>query len=175
MYIERTLEPQLFAPPLGLRRPVLFTGVPPRESPPKADASGTVLSHGGRLAGPEQITYTALVVCVVNITRNQVLGERIERARSFRARLRGLIGRRDWDDLDGLWLEPCTGVHGLAMRFALDVVLVDASHVVLWTQQLRPWCLGKMDLRALAALELPLGRVEETGTICGDRLVVDDN
>ena len=109
---------------------------------------------------------------VVNITRNRVLGERIEQARSFRARLRGLMGRRDWGELDGLWLEPCTGVHGLAMSFALDVILVDASHVVLWTQQLRPWRLGTMDLRASAALELPLGRLQETGTICGDRLVI---
>jgi uncharacterized membrane protein (UPF0127 family) len=112
---------------------------------------------------------------VVNITRDQVLGERIERAQSFRARLQGLIGRRDWGEQDGLWLEPCTGVHGLAMSFALDVVLVDASHVVLWTQELRPWRLGRMDLRALAALELPLGQVEKTGTICGDRLEIHDD
>lgn len=109
---------------------------------------------------------------VVNVTRDRLLGQQVEVAHGFLRRLRGLIGRKRWGDFDGLWIEPCAGVHALCMGFAIDVVLVDEGLRVLWTQTLRPWRLGKMHLDAQAALEIPLGMLAQTGTRLGDQLAL---
>ena len=110
---------------------------------------------------------------VINSTRDQVLGRRVELATTFAHRLRGLVGKRDWGDRDGLWIEPCLGVHALGLRFPIDLVLVDEGLTVLWTQTLHPWRLGKMHLDAQAALELPAGTIERTGTRRGDQLALE--
>ena len=104
------------------------------------------------------------------MTRDRELGQRIEVARGFFSRLRGLIGRRGWGKTDGFWIEPCSGVHAFGMRFTIDVVLVDEELRVLLVQTLKPWRVGKIDLRAYAALELPVGTAVGTGTVAGDEL-----
>lgn len=104
------------------------------------------------------------------------MGRKVELARSFGRRLIGLIGRRDWGEADGLWIEPCDGVHSLGMRFAIDVLLVNEGHEVIWiSKALRPWRLGKMHLDARAALELPLDVIAETGTRVGDLLTLEES
>jgi uncharacterized membrane protein (UPF0127 family) len=113
------------------------------------------------------------VARVINETRQVVLGHRVSLARTFGLRLRGLIGRRAWGEHDGLWIEPCAGVHSLGLRFAIDVVLVDEAHAVLWLGTIEPWRLGRMHLDARAALELPAGTLVRSGTTVGDRLAVE--
>lgn len=120
------------------------------------------------------IIFGAILARVINHTRQVVLGDRVSLARTFTQRLRGLIGRRSWGDQDGLWIEPCAGVHGVGLRFAIDVVLVDESGSTLWLQTLEPWRVGRMHLDARAALELPEGTLARTGTELGDTLVLDE-
>lgn len=103
-----------------------------------------------------------------------MLGRKVDLARTFRGRLWGLVGRSGWGETDGLWIEPCAGVHTFGMRFAIDVILVDEGLQVLWLgRHIRPWRLGKMHLDAQAALELPLGAVDKTGTTLGDLLTLE--
>ncbi len=110
---------------------------------------------------------------MINQTQGRVVAERAELATSFISRLRGLIGRRGWEGLDGLWIEPCAGVHGLGMRFAIDVVLLDEALGVIWVGTLRPWRMGRIHLDARAALELPAGTADRTGTAIGDVLALE--
>ena len=98
------------------------------------------------------------------------MAERVDLAVTFFARLRGLLGPRPWEGRDGLWLEPCSGVHGLGLRQAIDVILVDEALTVLWLRTLRPWRLGQLHLDARAALELPEGSLVRSGTAVGDVL-----
>lgn len=109
---------------------------------------------------------------VENVTRDRVLGQQVEVAHGFLRRFRGLIGRKHWGNLDGLWIEPCAGVHAFGMGFTIDVILVDEGRRVLWTQTLRPWRVGKVHLDAHSALEIPLGTLEKTGTRKGDQLAL---
>jgi uncharacterized protein len=113
------------------------------------------------------------VARVLNETRGEVLGRRVEVAESFVRRLRGLLGRRGWGPSDGMWIEPCAGVHGLGMSFAIDVVLIDEGLHAIWVQTLHPWRLGRIHLDARAALELPVGTLARTGTSPGDRLRIE--
>lgn len=110
---------------------------------------------------------------VINQTNGAVLGERVDLAITFFKRLRGLIGSKGWKDRDGLWIEPCTGVHGFGLGYDIDVILVDDSLTTLWIGTLRPWRVGRVHLDARAALELPKGMVERTGTTAGDQLVFE--
>lgn len=110
------------------------------------------------------------MVRVANASRGVTLAERVEVADTFLRRLRGLLGRTGWGPSDGLWIEPCAGVHALGMTFPVDVILVDEGLRALWAGTLRPWRIGGYHLEARAALELPVGTLERTGTRPGDRL-----
>jgi uncharacterized protein len=93
-------------------------------------------------------------------------------ADSFVARLRGLLGRRGLDPDEGLLIRPAGSVHMFFMRFAIDVVFLDAElRVTKVVAGLRPWrmagCRG-----AKAALELPAGAAARGGIEVGDRLAI---
>ena len=84
-------------------------------------------------------------------------------ARGWLGRLRGLIGRADWPPGVALRLAPCRSVHTFGMRFALDLVWLDAGgRVGRIDRGVRPWrvraCLG-----ARAVLELRSGAIGSTG------------
>lgn len=108
---------------------------------------------------------------MVNVSRGQVLAERVEDARSFGARLVGLLGRAALADGAGLWLEPCNSVHMAFMRFPIDVVFTAADgEVVAVVPNLKPWRMTRMYSGARVAIELPVGVVGRTGTAAGDRI-----
>ncbi len=86
-------------------------------------------------------------------------------------RLRGLLGRTGLGEEEGLWIRPCSGVHTLFMRFAIDVVALDAGQriVRIWPR-LRPWRLTSVRLEVVSVLELRAGRAEACGLQAGDQL-----
>jgi len=110
-------------------------------------------------------------VKLVNLTRGTVLAERAGVAETPEARRRGLLGTDALPDGGGLVIIPCRHVHTVGMRYAIDVAFVDAS----WTvrrvvHRLKPGRLSPLVLKGRAALELPAGKIEETGTESGDML-----
>ena len=73
-------------------------------------------------------------------------------------RLRGLLGRQGLGAGEGLLLRPAPSIHTWFMRFAIDVVFLDAElRVLRVAQAVKPWrfagCRG-----ARAVLELASGR-----------------
>lgn len=91
-------------------------------------------------------------------------------AEDFRSRLVGLIGRRPLDPGVGLWLRPCDAVHTVGLRFAIDVVFVDAAGRVKRVDEcVRPWrvriCLG-----AHSVVELAAGEARRLGLEAGDAI-----
>lgn len=99
-----------------------------------------------------------------------MLARRVQVARALGARLRGLLGRRDWEGLDGLLIEPCNGVHTLFLRFAIDVVFLDGDDRVVAIERLRPNRLGRIHPRARRALELPEGTADRFDLRAGDQV-----
>lgn len=61
-------------------------------------------------------------------------------ARTFRERLRGLIGLDSLPPGDGLLIERCNCIHTLFMRFAIDATFLDKDgNVVKVVRNIKPW------------------------------------
>jgi uncharacterized membrane protein (UPF0127 family) len=108
---------------------------------------------------------------VVNRTRDRPLGDRVALADGFFTRLRGLLGRPEPREGEGLLILPSAGVHMYGMRYPLDVLLLDRQGMVVATYPgLAPWSRTRMHRGARVALELPVGKIGESGTVEGDLL-----
>ena len=111
---------------------------------------------------------------LVQATGVQLAGS-VEHARSFRARLRGLLGRDGLPEGAALVIDPCNSVHTLFMRFAIDVAFLDAGGgVVALVRGLRPWRATRIHPSARRTVELPAGALERSGVREGDVLVEVD-
>lgn len=103
----------------------------------------------------------------------RVLLDRLCIADRFFDRLKGLLGHPPLGPQDGLWLEPCNSVHMFGMRYALDVVFLDAEGRILrLIPQLRPWRASPIVPRAKVAIELAPGSIERLNLTPGMTLRV---
>jgi uncharacterized protein len=85
-------------------------------------------------------------------------------------RLKGLLGRRELPQGEGLLLRPASSIHTFFMRFPIDAVWVDRDLNVLGiSPDVAPWrtarCKG-----AKGVIELPAGEAGRRGVRPGDRL-----
>lgn len=111
---------------------------------------------------------------IINETRGTRLAERCGAARSFLARLRGLMGHPGLGAGEGLLIDPCSSVHSFFMRFPIDVVFADKAHrVVGLTRAMPPNRPYAGAWRARYVVELPAGTIDATGTEIGDVLRVE--
>jgi hypothetical protein len=103
----------------------------------------------------------------------------LRKARTFWSRFRGLMfaGPLSTEPLHGLLITRCPSVHGLFMRYPIDVVYLSrasqGAYAVTDTTTLKPWgiCVGRKG--SAHALELPAGSIERLGIRCGDQLKVE--
>jgi uncharacterized membrane protein (UPF0127 family) len=94
------------------------------------------------------------------VPSGRVIVERLEVARSIWRQAVGLIGRRELNADEGLWLEPCDSIHTFGMRFAIDVLFLDRSGALLRAvSDLRPWRVCWPVRHARTVVEIPAGVV----------------
>ncbi len=112
-------------------------------------------------------------IVVVNQTRDRVLAEQCEVARTFWARGRGLMGRDELQPGQGLFILPCASIHTFFMRFPIDVLFLDRQDCVVGLQQAmppgRPFAGAR---RARSVVELPAGVILLTETEIGDQVTL---
>jgi uncharacterized membrane protein (UPF0127 family) len=108
-----------------------------------------------------------------NRTRTTYLATELLIARTHWTRFRGLMAtdaarfRRG----QGLWIVPCHGVHTFAMRFPIDAIYLDQERLVIHIEEeLKPWRMAAIRVRATSVLELPTGTVRESQTAVGDQV-----
>ena len=113
------------------------------------------------------------VVKVVNETRGTLVGDRVEVAETSLRRMKGLLGRTGLDAGAGLWIKPSSGVHTVAMKFAIDVIGLDKERRVikLW-QNLVPYRITSVSSKLRSVVELPAGRIAECSVQLGDVLSI---
>lgn len=112
---------------------------------------------------------------ILNRTRGRVVAERAVAARRPWERARGLLGRSQLAEGEGLFIDPCNWIHSFGMRFPIDVVYLDREgRVVHLTVAQKVNRLGPYVRQARAALELPVGSIAGSGTQIGDILEVED-
>ncbi len=85
-------------------------------------------------------------------------------------RMRGLLGRRELPEGEGLLLRRAGSIHTFFMRFPIDAVFLDREQTVLRVvPDIRPWrAAGQKGAKAV--LELPAGEAERRGVEVGERL-----
>jgi len=108
-----------------------------------------------------------------NRTRTTYLATELMIARTHWTRFRGLIAtspsrfRRG----QGLWIIPSRGIHTFAMRFPIDVVYLDQERdVIHMEEELKPWRMAAIRIRAASVLELPIGTIRDSKTALGDKV-----
>ena len=111
---------------------------------------------------------------LVNKTKNQILAARLETARGFLERSRGLLGRKSIGREEALWISPCPSIHTFFMKFAIDCVFVDRDlKVKAVYHRVKPWRLAwPLNFSVRSVVELAEGKLAETGTEIGDQLYV---
>lgn len=94
-------------------------------------------------------------------------------ANRFWTRLRGLMGKDALAAGDAMLLMRCAAVHTFFMRFAIDVLYLDARGEVLkCVERLKPWRFSACGVwRARHTLELPAGAIARGGIQPGDAVV----
>ena len=108
-----------------------------------------------------------------NTRTGAVLAERVERASTALARLRGLLGRAALPEGEALLIEPCASIHTFFMRFTIDAAFLSRELRVLRAiPDLRPWRATRLHRAAAMAIELPRGMLARTGTREGDALAL---
>jgi uncharacterized protein len=111
------------------------------------------------------------IYSVFNLTKQVLVASEVEKADSWRTRMKGLLGRsaQGLSHGQGLWIEPCQGVHTIGMSFPIDVAYLDATgRVIRLYFSLRPFRLAALKLRARSVLELAPGTLSNSGTAVGD-------
>jgi uncharacterized membrane protein (UPF0127 family) len=108
---------------------------------------------------------------LIEKTNGQVIASRVRRASALWERTVGLLGRRSLGTEEGLWIEPCNGIHTIGMRFSIDVIVLDRELRVLnIIHALKPFRIACGGKGARSVLELPAGTASSIRV--GDQLVL---
>ena len=89
---------------------------------------------------------------------------------SFFLRLKGLIGKKEIDEREGIILYPCSSIHCFGMKFPIDVIFLDKEKRVLSIyKNLQP---NKMvsEKKAVYTIEMKGGMVQKKRLKIGEIL-----
>lgn len=79
------------------------------------------------------------------------------------------MGRRALGEDEGLLIEPCSSMHTMFMRFAIDVIFLDKDRRVVKIATVRPFR-AAVGRGSHTVLEIPAGTAERNGLEVGDTL-----
>ncbi|HEY2597087.1 MAG TPA: DUF192 domain-containing protein [Candidatus Dormibacteraeota bacterium] len=104
----------------------------------------------------------------------KVLADDLEVERSLIGRTVGLMGRRHLEAGQGMWINPCNGIHMMFMRFAIDAVFLDRQERVKKVYRNLPAWYGVVWFvwGAESVLELPPGSTAGIDLKKGDQILL---
>jgi uncharacterized membrane protein (UPF0127 family) len=113
-------------------------------------------------------------VNAVHERSGKVLAQNLEIPRTFIGRGIGLMFRRPLEPGQGMWINPCNGIHMMFMRSAIDAVFLDGKERVKKVYPRLPawWGVVWIEWGAHSVLELPPGSTAELGLQKGDRILL---
>lgn len=89
------------------------------------------------------------------------------------SRLRGLLGHAPLQSGEGLLLRGEQAIHTVGMTFAIDALFLDRDgRVIHLINEMPPFRLSRIVWRGQDILELPAGKIIETGTLLGDDIQI---
>jgi uncharacterized membrane protein (UPF0127 family) len=112
-----------------------------------------------------------MALTAMNLDTGAMVADRVVVADTRATRAVGLLSRTALEPGEALWIVPSRGVHTWGMRFAIDVVALDASGVVIdQVSGLKPWRIRLPRRGTAGVLELPSGTLDASGTVLGHRI-----
>jgi uncharacterized protein len=110
----------------------------------------------------------------LNTSRGTVIADRVGVAMTRAERAVGLLSRTGLEPGEALWIVPSRGVHTWGMRFTIDVLALDEEGIVIdCVSNLKPWRVRLPRKGTAGVLELPAGRLAESGTGLGHRILFE--
>ena len=95
-------------------------------------------------------------------------------ADSFLSRMVGLLNRSSLKSGEALVITQCQSIHMFFMRFAIDVIFVDADDCVVGLiKEIKPYRLSPIFWTSRYCIELPVGAIETAQVSFGDKLKID--
>ena len=111
----------------------------------------------------------AKTVSIINKTQNKLIADKVVVADNYWLRLKGLLGKKQLLEGEGLWLKPCNSVHMFFMQMPLDVVFLDKDNKVIHLiENLKPWQVSPVVKGAKSVLELSVGCIAIAPINLGD-------
>lgn len=108
---------------------------------------------------------------LINQSKDTVLAEEIIFADNPLARIKGLLGRKDFPAGQALIIRACNSIHTFFMRFPIDVLFVGQDNRVIHSIcGLKPFRLTRIYFQASYVVELPGGTLDNSQTKVGDLL-----
>ena len=109
-------------------------------------------------------------LALINERTRAPIATDVELASTRATRRRGLLGRDGLPPSSALMLTPCVAVHTAFMRFAIDVVFLDADgYAVKLVSDVAPWRMTA-SARARSVIEMAAGSLRRHAIALGDRL-----
>ncbi len=107
----------------------------------------------------------------VNLTTGSEIACNVAVARSLLARMKGLLGKREMSDGEGMLIKPCKGIHTFGMRFGIDAIFLDrCNRIVAVRRAIPPNRLTPFYFGAAGVLELPSGTIDKMPAEVGDEV-----
>lgn len=115
-------------------------------------------------------------ITITNTDNNKVVGNQIYLANTMLSRFIGLMSKKELKEEEGLLLTPCNSVHMMFMKFPLDIVFLNRKNqVIFMIENLKPWRISPVILRAQSVLELPIGTIAKAELKRDHTLKIDYN
>lgn len=112
---------------------------------------------------------------IMNITRATTIAERIVVAENIFSRMKGLLGRKSFENGEALIIKRCRAIHMFFMLFAIDVIFIDKNFSVVGiVEKIKPFQLSPIFWKANFAIELPEGVIQNTRISLGDKIRFED-
>lgn len=109
---------------------------------------------------------------VINERSGAVLADSLDSAHDSQTRRKGWLGRTSAPRGEAIWILPCEAIHCFFMHFPIDVVFLDRElRVVQVRRSVKPWRIAAC-WRAYSVMEFPEGVIDATGTVAGDKIVL---
>ena len=108
-----------------------------------------------------------------NKTKNTIIVGNLLVADCFWSRLKGLMGKRDMLENDGLLIVPCNSVHSMFMRFPIDLLFLDRDlNIIKIIESFKPWKATPIFRGCHQVIELRAGVAAKKGVSANDKLVI---
>lgn len=102
-----------------------------------------------------------------------LLVDQLEIAESFWARGKGLLGRKNLEPQQALWIRPCNNIHTFFMKFAIDCIFVDKKmEIKNLAKNIGPFRFVGPFWKSHSVIETSAGLIEAKKLEIGDHLYV---